>query len=265
MKVLEDQVTRNTGRKQSPCLNQNILARILLRGASRETRTHEKKQRRATMKRTFLKAAPGSGAESAEVLYRQSHGGVSQDDLWQHTVYSYLFPKTRPVGRATQMKPSSVPLKLTLCLFAGRSNFLEDWLDEPQGGCRHKFYCCMSGNTTEGCSSSSCLHWKQDFWSEICTSAVNHHMSSNPVQHKHMLVLLLLLSYYQYSMLTIMSWCENCFVEVYCVSANRVSLLLNLMTAKEIVFVDRWWSNIGIRIGPKNPELVGFWLLSSNL
>lgn len=111
MKVLEDQVTRNTGRKQSPCLNQNILARILLRGASRETRTHEKKQRRATMKRTFLKAAPGSGAESAEVLYRQSHGGVSQDDLWQHTVYSYLFPKTRPVGRATQMKPSSVPLK----------------------------------------------------------------------------------------------------------------------------------------------------------
>lgn len=85
MKVPEDQMTKNAGRKHRPCMNQNILDGSL-------TRNREKNGASAVpcRVRPGLSGSSGTGP-SLLVCYWQSHGGVSEDDL---SFYSNLFPKT---------------------------------------------------------------------------------------------------------------------------------------------------------------------------
>lgn len=132
MNVLEDQMTRNTGRKQSPCLNQNILARVLLRGASRETRTHEKKL-------SCFKSCSG-------IRGRVCWGLLPTVTWWcEPSLTTYCIqlplPQNAPCGPGyateTFQRPI-VPLKLTVCLFCWKTQLLLSsskigWMSRREG------------------------------------------------------------------------------------------------------------------------------------
>ncbi len=87
MKVLEDQMTRNAGRKQSPCMNQNI-ADGSLRGAAKKRRHTSERRKKVPCHRLSVKC--GSGNSEVCWCYRQSHGGVNKNyhRLWVDTVTS---------------------------------------------------------------------------------------------------------------------------------------------------------------------------------
>lgn len=93
MKVLEDETTKNRGRKLSPCVNQNISGVLVSQKLGGVKCLCRRCVLRGKVKESLRKAGVGLNASAA----------VAQAVTWRSSLYSNLFPKRLNEGCLMQI------------------------------------------------------------------------------------------------------------------------------------------------------------------